>query len=139
MSYSYDRTAATRQTRRTQLEKALAEAKFKIRYIKTLNRPPEIEASAIQRWKGDIVRAERALSRLPAEKVPVTKPKSVRLEFEAQPAAEDSECLECGKAIDEGRREWWEVSDPDGAFGPFCTRRCAQILAATRKRAEPGV
>jgi predicted nucleic acid-binding Zn ribbon protein len=129
--YSYDRTAATRRTRRTDLEEALAEAKFKITYIKTLDRPAEVEARAIKRWQAEIEKIERALSRLP-----VAKPKTVRFEFTNQPAAEDSECLECGKAIDEGSREWWEVSDPEGAFGPFCTRRCAQLMSATRRRAE---
>lgn len=127
--YSYDRSAATRQTRRTQLEEALAEAKFKIRYIKTLNRPPEMEARAIKRWEGDIEKIELMLSR-----VPVPKPKPVRLEFTNQPAAGDSECLECGKAITEGGREWWEVSNPDGSLGPFCTRRCAQLLATLQRR-----
>lgn len=120
--------------RREKLESELAEAKFKLRYIETLDRPARGAASAIARWQADVARLETALTKLAPKAVPEApkvppKPKATPWKLESQPTSDECECLECGVLIEVGKRQWW-ASAPEGSMGPFCTRRHAQLLVA---------
>jgi hypothetical protein len=121
-------------SRRLKLEGDLAEAKFKLRYVKTLGRPSPATTSAIARWEADVARLQAALAKLAAPAVTKgpkvsPKPKATPWKLESQPASEPCECLECGVTIEAGRRQWW-ATGADGSMGPFCTRNHARQLVS---------
>jgi len=127
-------------SRRAKLEGDLAEAKFKLRYVKTLGRPFLATTSAIARWQVDVARLEAALAKLAAQAVPerpkaTLEPKATPWKLDSQPASEACECLECGTVIEAGRRHWW-ASSPDGSMGPFCTRLHARQFVTHHRQSS---
>ncbi len=126
-------------SRRAKLEGELAEAKFKLRYVKTLGRPAQGSTSAVARWQADVARLEAALAKLAGKAVPgepktAPKTKATPWKLESQRTSDECECLECGLVIEVGKRQWW-ASGPDGSMGPFCTRRHAALLVAQSRKA----